>query len=160
MAKMALSHAQHTSFATPPLFSSYPHTANKAVIRDLTSWTFQEKSVLRVGGTSHERIKAHPNDVREDYEEGLEEGAGKMYRVKDDIVSFYPRRLRCGVQASRHRIMDGKGKRLLGVEVRNWNRAQGSFDTDTLSITHLCPATALHDRPCRAHSLRLASGAP
>lgn len=54
------------------------------MLRDLTAWTFQERGVLKVTSTHHDRIRSSKDDVRESYEE---EGSGKMYRVKDGVVS-------------------------------------------------------------------------
>jgi len=39
---------------------------------------------LKVSSTHHDRIRTAKDDVREPYEE---EGSGKMYRVKDGVVS-------------------------------------------------------------------------
>ncbi|TKY88552.1 hypothetical protein EX895_002541 [Sporisorium graminicola] len=68
---------------------------NKLVASDLTSWTFQEKSVLKVVATHHHRVKSDPTDTREDYEET--EAGNKMYRIKDhvhysvDMVQHHPK---------------------------------------------------------------------
>lgn len=75
-------------------FLSASHTLNQKVAHDLTSWTFQEKSVLKILSTHHHRVKSSPTDTREDYEESLE--GNKMYRIKDhifysvDLVSHHP----------------------------------------------------------------------
>ncbi|CDR99922.1 related to WBP1-oligosaccharyl transferase beta subunit precursor [Sporisorium scitamineum] len=67
---------------------------NKLVASDLTSWTFQEKSVLKLVSTNHHRVKSDPTDTREDYEET--EAGNKMYRIKDhvhysiDLVQHHP----------------------------------------------------------------------
>ncbi|UTT89107.1 hypothetical protein NDA17_000894 [Ustilago hordei] len=64
-------------------FISTPNTLNKAVAQDITSWVFQEKSVLRIISTHHHRICSNQTDVRQDYEETPE--ATKMYRIKDHV---------------------------------------------------------------------------
>ncbi|WFD33192.1 oligosaccharyl transferase glycoprotein complex, beta subunit [Malassezia cuniculi] len=53
------------------------------VIDELVGWTFQERGVLRVERTAHERIAADEADVRPEYEE--EPGAAHMYRIKDNV---------------------------------------------------------------------------
>ncbi|SAM85806.1 related to WBP1-oligosaccharyl transferase beta subunit precursor [Ustilago bromivora] len=76
-------------------FISTPNTLNKAVAKDITSWVFQEKSVLRIISTHHHRISSNQTDVRQDYEETPE--ANKIYRIKDhihyyvDLVQHDPR---------------------------------------------------------------------
>ena len=60
-------------------------TVNRAVARDLASWTFQEKGVLKLVATHHHRVKSSAADTREDYEET--ESGNKMYRIKDHV--FY-----------------------------------------------------------------------
>lgn len=66
-------------------FISNPAFINGPLARDLTSWVFQGKSVLRILSTHHHRVKSSPTDTREDYEETTE--GNKMYRIKDHI--FY-----------------------------------------------------------------------
>ncbi len=67
---------------------------NRKVVGDLTSWAFQEKSVLKVLATHHNRVKSSPTDTREDYEETSE--GSRMYRIKDhvhfsvDLVQHHP----------------------------------------------------------------------
>ncbi|CBQ69411.1 related to WBP1-oligosaccharyl transferase beta subunit precursor [Sporisorium reilianum SRZ2] len=67
---------------------------NKLVAADLASWTFQEKSVLKVLATNHHRVKSDAADTREDYEET--EAGNRMYRIKDhvhysvDVVQHHP----------------------------------------------------------------------
>ena len=56
------------------------------MLGDLTSWLFQEKSVLRVVATHHSRVKSAPTDERADYEETGD--GNKMYRIKDRVVSL------------------------------------------------------------------------
>lgn len=74
---------------------STPNTINKAVAEDLTSWVFQEKSVLRLLSSHHHRISSNPTDTRENYEETPE--GNKMYRIKDhvhysvDLVQHHPK---------------------------------------------------------------------
>ncbi|CAO1616143.1 unnamed protein product [Parajaminaea phylloscopi] len=60
-------------------------TLNRAVLRDITAWTFQEKGVLRVERRSHYRVRASPDDVRESYEEPAQGGEAAMYRIKDTV---------------------------------------------------------------------------
>lgn len=50
-------------------------TGNKAFVKDITQWVFQEKGVLRLVSASHHR-------AGEDQERDL-------YRIKDDLVSTY-----------------------------------------------------------------------
>ncbi|SNX86432.1 related to WBP1 - oligosaccharyl transferase beta subunit precursor [Melanopsichium pennsylvanicum] len=64
-------------------FLSETHSINKAVAADLTSWVFQEKSVLKIVATNHHRVKSSASDTREDYEET--ESGNKMYRIKDHV---------------------------------------------------------------------------
>lgn len=59
--------------------------ANSALIHSLTSWTFQERSVLRLERRSHYRVREGPTDVRESYEEPEEGGEAKIYRIKDNV---------------------------------------------------------------------------
>ncbi|KAJ1025884.1 hypothetical protein NDA16_002510 [Ustilago loliicola] len=75
-------------------FLSTSNTLNSQLAGDLTSWVFQEKSVLRILSSSHHRISSNPSDTREDYEETPE--GNKMYRIKDhvhysvDLVQHHP----------------------------------------------------------------------
>ncbi|PKI83965.1 oligosaccharyl transferase glycoprotein complex, beta subunit [Malassezia vespertilionis] len=58
--------------------------SNRAVLNDLVSWAFQERGVLRVLGTSHERIRKNEHDVRPEYDEvpGIK---ARVYRIKDEV---------------------------------------------------------------------------
>ena len=53
---------------------SFEKSGNEEFVKQLTQWTFQEKSVLKVVGHSHRK----QNDTQQ-----LD-----WYRVKDDIVSY------------------------------------------------------------------------
>ncbi|PWY98953.1 Dolichyl-diphosphooligosaccharide-protein glycosyltransferase 48kDa subunit [Testicularia cyperi] len=66
-----------------PAKSSGVDSVNSAVLSDLTQWTFQEKGVLKVVATHHNRVRSSPTDVREDYEEN--DDGNKMYRIKDHV---------------------------------------------------------------------------
>lgn len=59
-------------------------SVHRAVVDDLTAWTFQERGVLRVVRSTHERCRASEADTRPDYEEEVGV-ATKMYRIKDRV---------------------------------------------------------------------------
>lgn len=67
---------QNTLYGAAPL--------QRAIVDDLTAWTFQERGVLDVVDTAHERVRKDELDVRPEYEE--EPGVAKMYRIKDDLA--------------------------------------------------------------------------
>lgn len=80
------SSARVTFVGSTALFQSlYSKDAvQRAVVDDLVSWTFQERGVLRVVRTAHERVRRDEHDVRPEYEE--EPGVAKMYRIKDFVA--------------------------------------------------------------------------
>ena len=65
-------------------FGNAARSVQRAVVEDMLAWTFQERGVLRVTGTQHERVRANDADVRPDYEEEVGVAA-KMYRIKDEV---------------------------------------------------------------------------
>lgn len=65
------------------LFANSERPKQRAVVDDLTAWAFQERGVLRVVRSAHERLRAGPDDVRPDYEE--KPGVNRMYRIKDMV---------------------------------------------------------------------------
>lgn len=72
--------------------ASYPGTSNLQVLTTLTSWLTQQHGVLRVDSTSHERVKQHEGDNREQYEEWQIDERGetkhiqRMYRIMDTVT--------------------------------------------------------------------------
>ena len=65
------------------LYDNSERPKQRAVVDDLTAWSFQERGVLRVVRSAHERLRASPDDVRPDYEE--KPGMSRMYRIKDTV---------------------------------------------------------------------------
>lgn len=66
------------------LYGDDARPLQRAVVDDIVRWTFQERGVLRVVRTAHERVRKSEEDVRPDYEEEVGVAA-KMYRVKDEV---------------------------------------------------------------------------
>lgn len=67
-----------------PLYTDTARPAQQAVVDEMIAWTFQERGVLRVVSTTHERVRANDQDVRPEYEEEVGVSTS-MYRVKDDV---------------------------------------------------------------------------
>lgn len=73
---------------------TYSGTSNLQVLSTLVSWLTQQHGVLRVESTSHERVKQHENDLREQYEErqivdeknGETQHIQRMYRIMDTVT--------------------------------------------------------------------------
>lgn len=65
------------------LYKDAARPLQRAFVNDITSWAFQERGVLRVTRTAHQRLRAHEHDVRPDYEES--EHTSSMYRIKDTV---------------------------------------------------------------------------
>lgn len=73
---------------------TYSGTSNLQVLTTLISWLTQQHGVLRVESTSHERVKQHENDLREQYEErqmtdgenGEIKHVQRMYRIMDTVT--------------------------------------------------------------------------
>ncbi|WFD20217.1 oligosaccharyl transferase glycoprotein complex, beta subunit [Malassezia caprae] len=65
------------------LYKGAARPLQRAFVDDITSWTFQERGVLRVVRTAHQRLRANEHDVRPDYEEN--EHTSSMYRIKDTL---------------------------------------------------------------------------
>jgi oligosaccharyltransferase complex subunit beta len=71
----------------------YSGTSNLQVLSTLVSWLTQSHGILRVDSTSHERVKSHKDDNREQYEEwqvmqedGQEKHVQGMYRITDTVT--------------------------------------------------------------------------
>lgn len=67
------------------LSTSSSSNMNSALLTSLLTWTFQERSVLRIDRRTHYRVRSSPTDVREPYEEPAEGGSASMYRIKDNV---------------------------------------------------------------------------
>ncbi|KAL4402226.1 oligosaccharyl transferase glycoprotein complex, beta subunit [Malassezia pachydermatis] len=67
------------------LYGDASRPLQRSFVDDLTAWTFQESSVLRIASNSHQRVRLHEHDVRPDYEE--QDNVVSMYRIKD-IVKY------------------------------------------------------------------------
>lgn len=72
-----------TEFFENTLYGDDARPRQRVVLDEITAWTFQERGVLRVVRSAHERLRSGSEDKRPDYEE--EPGANKMYRIKDTV---------------------------------------------------------------------------
>lgn len=65
------------------LYNDAARPMQRAVVDDMTTWVFQERGVLRVTRSAHQRLRANEHDVRPDYEET--DNSTSMYRIKDTV---------------------------------------------------------------------------